>query len=177
MPKGEELKKIPLIPDDSEEFEKLEFADQIVQIFKKIKCADLRLKVMSFSLSYEEDIHSFLKMGKKIFNIIKLFSNSKIFKRWLEYILAYGNYLNGVSNRGGAYAFRLDTFNKLIEMKSNDGSKSLLQFIVESIGTNETDFELLNFHFELEILDGGKEKFVKKKLLSFLFDNNQKSII
>jgi hypothetical protein len=139
----------------------LEFADQIIQIFKKIKCSDLRLKVMSFSLSYENDFHFLMKMGKKILNVIKFFFQSQSFKKWLEYILAHGNYLNGITNRGGAYAFRLDTFSKLVEMKSNDGSKSLLQFIIESIVNNEADFEILNFHFELDILDGGKKIIMK----------------
>lgn len=110
---------------------------------------------MSFSLSFKDDCKIYVKMAKKILNIINLFTESKSFKRWLEYILAYGNYINGISNRGGIYAFKFDTFLKLSETKSNDGSKSLLQFIVEAMGNNEKDFELLNFHFELDIIDGG----------------------
>ncbi len=156
LPKGEALRKIPLIPDDNPEFDELEIADQIVQIFKKIKCSELRLKVMVFFHSYEEDCTLLIKSGKKLLSIIKFFTQSKNFRRWLEYILAYGNYMNGVSNRGGAYAFKLDTLNKLTETKSNDGTKSLLQFIIESMGSNDKDFELLNFHFELDILDSGK---------------------
>lgn len=149
------MRKIPLIPDDSPEFEQLEAADQIVQIFKKIKCSELRLKVMVFYHSYEEDCTLLIKSGKKLLSIIKFFMQSKTFRRWLEYILAYGNYMNGISARGGAYAFKLDTLNKLTETKSNDGSKSLLQYIIEAIGNNEKDFDLLNFHFELDILDSG----------------------
>lgn len=147
------MRKIPLIADDSPEFEQLETADQIVQIFKKIKCSQLRLQVMAFSHSYKEDCTMIIKSAKKLLNVIKFFTQSKNFKRWLEYILAYGNYMNGISARGGAYAFKLDTLNKIIETKSNDGSKTLLQYIIEAMGNNEKDFELLNFHFELDILD------------------------
>jgi len=150
------MKKIPLIPDDSPEFEQLETADQIVQIFKKIICSELRLKVMIFWHSYEEDCTVLIKSGKKLLSIIKFFMQSKNFRRWLEYILAYGNYMNGISARGGAYGFKLDTLPKLTETKSNDGTKSLLQYIIETMGNSEKDFELLNLHFEMEILNGGK---------------------
>ena len=167
LPKGEALRKIPLIPDDSPEFEQLETADQIVQIFKKIKCAELRLKVIVFNHSYEEDCTMLIKSGKKLLSIIKLFMQSKNFKKWLEYILAYGNYMNGITARGGAYAFKLDTLNKLTETKSNDGSKSLLQYIIEAMGSSEKDFELLNFHFELGILDSGKLKNFKFLIINF----------
>lgn len=111
---------------------------------------------MIFSQSYEEDCTTVIKGGKKLISIIKFFSQSKNFRRWLEYILAYGNYMNGINARGGAYGFKLDTLLKLSETKSNDGSKSLLQYIIETMGNSEKDFELLNFHFELDILDSGK---------------------
>lgn len=150
------MKFIPLIPDNSEEFEQLETADQIVQIFKKIKCADLRLQVMSFSFTYEDECKKLLKMAKKILKIFEIFSHSKSFRRWLEYILAYGNYLNGVSAKGGAYAFKLDTFNKITEIKSNENGKSLLQFIIEAICKNDKDYEILNFNYDIESLEGSK---------------------
>jgi hypothetical protein len=165
------MRKIPLIADDSPEFDDLETADQIVQTFKKIKCAELRLKVMSFSHTYEEDCQSLSKSGKKLLNIIKFFMQSKNFRKWLQYILAYGNYMNGISVRGGAYAFKLDSINKLSETKSNDGSKSLLLYIIEAIGSNENDFNLLNFHFELDILDSGKKIFCFILYIIFLRKN------
>lgn len=169
LPKEKAMKEIPLIPDDSPEFDELEVADQIVQTFKKIKCADLRLKVMLFSIIYEEDSLLLIKMGKKILHAIKFFSQSKNFKRWLEYILAYGNYLNGITPKGGAYAFKFDAFTKVVDFKSNDNSKSLLQYIIESMGNSERDFELLNFHFELDILDGSN---LLVNLIIFYFEIN-----
>ena len=36
----------------------------------------------------------------------------------LEYALACGNYLNGVSNKGAAWGFKIDSLNKLKDIKS-----------------------------------------------------------
>lgn len=35
--------------------------------------------------------------------------------------------------RGGAFGFKLETLNKLTELKSNDNKKTLILFIVESV--------------------------------------------
>lgn len=45
--------------------------------------------------------------------------------------LAIGNYLNGTSARGGAWGFKLDSFDKLYEMKTNDAKKNLFIYIIE----------------------------------------------
>ena len=116
---------------------------------------------MVFETTYKEECHEFCKASKKILNIIKFFSQNKVFKRWLEYILKFGNYLNGISIRGGAYAFKLDTLIKLVELKSNDNSKNLLQFIIETIANSKEDVDLLKFNFDLESIEGGIIKILK----------------
>lgn len=45
-------------------------------------------------------------------------------------ILAIGNYLNGGTPRGAAFGFSFDTLNKVIDLKSTDGTINLVHFIV-----------------------------------------------
>jgi diaphanous 1 len=39
--------------------------------------------------------------------------------------------MNAQSTRGGAYGFKLEVLDKLVDIKSNDGKKNLLMYIVE----------------------------------------------
>ena len=47
----------------------------------------------------------------------------------LEYTLALGNYLNGTSNKGAAWGFKLETLNKLQGTKSTDNKTTLLHYL------------------------------------------------
>ena len=49
--------------------------------------------------------------------------NSKSLRAVLQRILAYGNYLNGSSARGGAYGFKLADLSKLVNVKSSDSKR------------------------------------------------------
>lgn len=64
-----------------------------------------------------------------------LLNNSNI-KYFLEFSLAIGNYLNGTSSRGGAFAFKLDSLSQLNDFKFTDGKNStLLMYIIELVET------------------------------------------
>lgn len=59
-------------------------------------------------------------------------------KRVMEMVLAYGNYLNGGSSRGGAYGFKITTLLKLKDVKASSGAAAeaagcttLLEFLVK----------------------------------------------
>lgn len=49
-----------------------------------------------------------------------------------KYTLAYGNYLNGQGNKGGAFGFKFEHFLKVADIKSNDNKKTLLTVIIEA---------------------------------------------
>lgn len=49
----------------------------------------------------------------------------------MEYALAAGNYMNGQSVRGGAYGFKFDMMEKLVDVKTTDNKQNLLMFIIE----------------------------------------------
>lgn len=115
------------------------------------------MKAMYFYQTYKEPCNNLLNMGNKMNQFFNFLRDSEKFKKWLEYILAFGNYMNGIGFYGGANGFKIDTFNKIIETKSSDDTKTLLQFIIESIHANEKDINLLNFSSDLEIISGSKK--------------------
>ncbi|VDD82067.1 unnamed protein product [Mesocestoides corti] len=72
---------------------------------------------------------------------------SEKFKRVLELVLAFGNYMNSC-RRGVAYGFRLQSLDVLLETKTVDRQTTLLHYLVETIESNFP--ELINFYDELE---------------------------
>jgi diaphanous 1 len=126
-------------------------SDQFVLLMKTAPGYDLRLKSILFQKIYKQEREDLVNRINKFFSAFDILNKNKNFHRWLELILAYGNYLNGSSNRGGAYAFRLDILSKVSELKSNDNKKNLLYFIVEYIGDVLKQDELLRIPKDLEI--------------------------
>ncbi len=59
--------------------------------------------------------------------------DSKNLKKVLEYALAFGNYLNGGTAKGGAYGFKIDTINKLKGTKSADNKLNLQHFLIRTV--------------------------------------------
>lgn len=59
--------------------------------------------------------------------------NSALFFKLLEAVLKAGNRMNAGTARGNAQAFNLASLNKLSDVKSTDGSTTLLHFIVETV--------------------------------------------
>ena len=97
----------------------------------------------------------FLKMGEKFLNFLEKLRKCQKFKRGLEYILTFGNYINGIGFYGGAYGFKMDTLSKLSEVKTNDNTRNLLDYIIEVIYKTEKDRDLLNYNLELQDLQKG----------------------
>ncbi|CAD8146639.1 unnamed protein product [Paramecium pentaurelia] len=92
----------------------------------------IKLRAEAIVISYEwmglyESVEA---KQNKIENGIKLQQEDKKLQIMLEYSLGYGNYLNGQSTRGGAYAFKLDIMSQLDDVKSNDNKTNLLIVII-----------------------------------------------
>jgi hypothetical protein len=158
MPNDKQLEEgdnIPLVDDQSPEFDDLTDSDKLYQVFKKVKCSVLRIKAMKFAHTFRKPCNDLLEMGEKMLSFVSTIKNNPNFKRWLEYILAFGNYMNGTGFYGGAYGFKMDTIRKISEVKTTDDSRNLLEFIIEEIGRKEKDRELLDFYLELKDIENG----------------------
>lgn len=136
---------IPILPTESEinsvklyeDASQLADCDKYVIALANIQGFDLRIKSIIFKHSFEENFKELEKKIAKVDKTLDFFMNDERVLEWLRIVLAYGNYLNGNSNRGGAFGFKLDSLNKLTELKSNDNKKTLISFIVESIMDKE----------------------------------------
>ena len=48
-------------------------------------------------------------------------------------MLAVGNYLNGQSNKGGAFGFRLDILDKANDVKGTDNRTTLMMYVLKIV--------------------------------------------
>src|SRR5690606_1549720 len=103
---------IPILPNEAEinqvdafdgDAMTLADCDQFVLLMTTAPGYDLRFKSLVFRNSYKEEVVDLLKKVENFFRAFDFCLSNKNFHKWLEIILAYGNYLNGTSNRGGAY--------------------------------------------------------------------------
>lgn len=114
------------------------------------------MKAMHFAHTFREPCEQLLTQGSKMHEFLSNIKKNETFKKWLEYILAFGNYMNGQGFYGGAYGFKMDAIKKITEVKSTDDSKTLLEFMIEDIGKNEKNKPMLDFYVELQDLQEGK---------------------
>jgi hypothetical protein len=170
---------IPILPNESEisqvdafeEPEKLADSDQFVLLVSTAPGYVERFKAIIFKSTYKEEALDLLKKIEMFFTTFDFILNDKRFHKWLEIILAYGNYLNGTSNRGGTYGFKLDTLPKLSEFKSNDNKKTLLYYIIEYIGEVLKMDELLGITKELDQFSNCKNKYINIVSLTSINDS------
>jgi hypothetical protein len=129
--------------------------DQFVLMMKTALGYDLRVKAIIFKNNYLAELEDISFRVDRFFTCFFFVEKNKQFHQWLEVVLAFGNYLNGTTNRGGAYGFKLDTLAKLSELKSNDNKKTLFYYIVEYIGDNNME-DLFEIIIYLEVFQGRK---------------------
>lgn len=91
-----------------------------------------RLKAFGVKRSFENKITTLKESLDVVSAAVAEAKNSKKFLGVLELTLAVGNYINGGTNRGRAFGFKLDSLHKLADVKTNNGS-NLLGYIVELI--------------------------------------------
>lgn len=72
---------------------------------------------MKFVCCYQEMFNDFEPKIETLLEGFQTLKKSDKIKAILEYSLAFGNYLNGTSARGGAFAFKLESFEKVADLK------------------------------------------------------------
>merc|ERR1712107_476147 len=76
--------------------------------------------------------------------------NAKKFKKVLEIILAFGNYMNS-SKKGSAYGFRMSSLDNLSITKSSDKKITIVHYIVDVVSAKYPD--LKGFETELRYIE------------------------
>lgn len=133
---------LPILPTEQElneiaksksEVNDLAVADQLVLLMCGFVGYKERVKAILFENSFGEDSEIILKEINRFFKVFDFVLKDEKLREWFKLILAIGNYMNGGTSRGAAWAFKLDIISKLSEIKSKDNKKTLIQFIVEYI--------------------------------------------
>ncbi|CAG8806298.1 10772_t:CDS:10, partial [Dentiscutata erythropus] len=137
IPTPEERGKLSVYKDGPEDMlENLARADRFFVEVMKIHRYEQRLKFMYFYVTFDEKFndleHSIVSISKASIAL----KESKNFKELLSFILLIGNYMNGSGNKGGAYGFKIQSINKLVDTKAAKSSSiTLLHFLADTIET------------------------------------------
>ena len=155
MPTTEEVKLVTNY-DGKEE---ISINDEMVIMISSIPGYTERLEAIIFDNSYESNCEIIEEEVDKFFKAFDFLKNSKKFKQWLKIIMAFGNYMNGGTFRGGVYAF-----NKLTSIKSKDNSKTLLLYIITFIYEQLDDPSLMEILDDLTIFNELQYQSIKESL-------------
>ena len=147
---------LPILPKDNSEYETVSKATENYENEEDFAQCDLfivlvgvvphnreRLQAIRFKNSYSDKSVEILKLVDHFFKGFEFIKTNKNFHKFLEILLAYGNYMNGVTAKGGAFGFKFTSLSKFYDMKSKDNKITLFQFIINSI--MEEDKKILNF--------------------------------
>eukprot|EP00397_Hematodinium_sp_SG-2012_P001745 GEMP01001750.1.p1 GENE.GEMP01001750.1~~GEMP01001750.1.p1 ORF type:complete len:841 (+),score=229.59 GEMP01001750.1:2377-4899(+) len=91
---------------------------------------EARIKCWLFARTYEEKLLIYMEAFQKFQVLMKSLLNCDTFMSIMALVLAFGNYLNGGTNRGQADGFELDALSKVESIKDNDGKHNLLHFLM-----------------------------------------------
>ena len=150
FPKDNEYDEISKKTENLENEEDFAECDLFIVLIGCISCNKERLQAIRFKNNYSKKSVEILGLIDFFFKGFDFVKNNKNFHKFLEIFLAHGNYMNGVTAKGGAFGFQLASLSKFYDMKSKDNKSTLFQYIIEFI-MDEVDRKILNFmpFFEL----------------------------
>ena len=97
----------------------------------------MRLKALLFKNTYNEEKRNISKQIEEFSAFYDFFEKELSFKRFIEYVLHIGNYLNGKNSKGNAGGFKLDTLLKVAEFKSSNNKVPFLIVVIEQMSAND----------------------------------------
>ena len=95
---------------------------------------------MSFMASFDENVKNVRPQIETITYASKSLRGSTKMKKVLEFILAFGNYMNS-TKKGPCYGFRLQSLDSLTITKSSDKKQHILHYIADLVHSR---FVLMN---------------------------------
>jgi len=119
---------------DREQLGRVELFFLVLSEVKQLRARVQALQVVHQFVHQWQSLHDEAGVVAKACQEIR---KSAAFKDILQRVLAIGNYLNGLSNRGGAYGFKLSDLSKLVQVKSADNKTTLLHYLARVI--SDTD--------------------------------------
>ncbi|XP_043726219.1 formin-like protein 4 [Telopea speciosissima] len=121
----------------------------LFHILKSVPSAFTRLDFLLFRSNYDHEILQAKESVQTLESACKELRTRGLFVKLLEAILKAGNRMNAGTARGNAQAFNLTALRKLSDVKSTDGTTTLLHFVVEEVVRSEGKRCLLNRNYSL----------------------------
>ncbi|XP_042500116.1 formin-like protein 4 [Macadamia integrifolia] len=121
----------------------------LFHILKSVPSAFDRLDSLLFRSNYDHEILQVKQSIQTLESACKELRTRGLFVKLLEAILKAGNRMNAGTTRGNAQAFNLTALRKLSDVKSTDGSTTLLHFVVEEVVRYEGKRCLINRNYSL----------------------------
>jgi len=187
FPKDTEYDTISKSTEALENEEDFAECDLFIVLIGCIACNQERLQAIRFKNTYSKKSVEILALIDYFFKAFDFIKTNKHFHKYLEILLAHGNYMNGVTAKGGAFGFQLSSLSKFYDMKSKDNKSTLLQYIVEYI-MDDYDIKVLSIMPYLELFDkmqitliqesynGLKDKFQSVEALKKMLDTKKDEI-
>ena len=122
----------------------------MLKLSTKVERLPAKLEIMSFMSTYYEFLHAVRPRIEAIHLASKATRNAKKFKKILEIILAFGNYMNS-AKKGSAYGFKMASLDNLTITKSSDKKTTIVNYLVDIVSAKYP--ELKGFEGELRYID------------------------
>eukprot|EP00052_Salpingoeca_macrocollata_P009845 m.77324 g.77324 ORF g.77324 m.77324 type:complete len:908 (+) comp17281_c0_seq1:168-2891(+) len=127
--------------------DRLAEAERFMFEMLKVDRYESRLRVMAYIGYFDDLVLTAMPQINAVLSASETLITSVAFKKILEIILAFGNYMNS-AKRGPAFGFKLPTFERMLDTKSTDRRQTLLHYIVHTV--TEHYPQALQFLSELE---------------------------
>jgi len=125
--------EIQLLKDYTGDKKALGRAEQYFLAVMDIPKLSARLTALAFKVGFQEKAEIAKSEIQTLSTAIKAVKGSKNLFELLEIVLAVGNYLNGAGNNGGCYGFRINSLNKMLDVKTTDNKMTLVHYLYELI--------------------------------------------
>lgn len=129
-PTSEELQAINDYSGDPNLLGATEKFYKVIQVIPNMQA---RLTSWIFKLKFFGSIADLQPNLESVIKACVEVTSSEKWLKMLQLILSLGNFLNGKTNRGDTYGFKLDTLKKIPDMKSADNKTNLLQYLATFI--------------------------------------------
>ncbi|KAL1499487.1 hypothetical protein AB1Y20_011690 [Prymnesium parvum] len=131
MPSAEESDMVESYDGPRESLRDLE--QFILQVTEKVPKAVLRAKCLEIRSTFVSACDEHLTVVRAVHRTALEVRNSVALREVIEYTLALGNFMNGQTNKGGAWGFKLEALTKLANTKTVDNKRTLLHYMAEKM--------------------------------------------
>lgn len=128
IPNDKELKAFKQYEKEGKPFDALATEDKFMWLFGRVERLQQRLNIMIFIGNFKETAAVLSPQLGAVISASLSIKSSQKFKKILELILAFGNYMNS-AKRGSVYGFKLASLEQLVETKSTDKKQNLMHYI------------------------------------------------